>query len=138
MTDIKFYIQYFAEYQHSINNNLINYDQSQTINLDHQRIFFDKSEKNFAWKGSSPFCNNYRITSITCDGEHINHWEETVDRNIITVPTKGLLSNGSDPELLLLTLDSQDDEGDVCQEAIRYIEVNTSGTVYSKLIIILL
>ena len=110
-------------------NSLVHqYNQTQRINLNHQRTFFNESKKVFAWKGRSAICNNYRITSTTCDGIMVNQWEGAADRNTITVPTEELI-NSSHTEQPFLLLFSHDDEGNICQEANQYIQVVTSGMI---------
>ena len=102
------------------------YYETKRINLDHQHTIFNENNKTFAWKGSLPNCNNYQITSTTCDGMRVRQWQGTVNQNTITVPTKYLVhDNNSQP--LLLKLDSLDGEGNICQEATQYIEVDEFG-----------
>ena len=118
----------FAEYE-GFTSLEFQFNQTQRLNLDHQHTVFNKNNKIFVWKEWSAICNNYRITSTTCDGMIINQWEGIIEENTVTVPTDELI-HGSDPDKLLLYLEALNSERNICQVASQYIEVDISGMIY--------
>ena len=108
---------------------------STTFSLNHQKTFFEAEFKTFSWNMDNS-CNNYRVTSMNCDGDEHSLWDWNIIQGTSLVIPSSYIVDSSSGQPLYFTLESLIIEGrtvTVCDSLPSNFAVKKSGEVINIL-----